>query len=379
MASEASERRLDWSEVERVLPDGWRELATELRLVRALPPHIGAKVKDIGQVLRLVLYMVATNSALLTATATFAAAKLLTLSSVSLHQWMCKLGPYLAELLARMVGAERQCFAPEYWAGYVPVITDATVVTNPGAKGTTARVHKAMRLIDLRIREVHVTDETGGETFRRFHPTKDELWMGDRAYANPPGIASVVDAEAAVLVRYNRGSLPIYDVRRTAIDVFEKLGKLTKPGREREWQAFVHLEDGRRIQGRLCAVRLPDDKAQEARERARREQGAQVTDETLRMAAFVVVFTTVPRDRLICQMILRLYRLRWQVELEFKRDKSITGLDRLPNFRSDTIESWLYAKLLLHQIARRLTASVGDFPPCAIEEAAARCEQAEAA
>jgi hypothetical protein len=152
-------------------------------------------------------------------------------------------------------------------------------------------------------------------------------------------------------------------------DVFAKLAKLSKPGRSREWQAWVHAQ-GERIQGRLVAVRLPADKAEEARTRARKEQGSGVTQETLRMAEFVVIFTTIPKGRLGTHQILDLYRLRWQVELEFKRDKSITGLDRLPNFRPDTIESWIYAKLLLHQIARKLAACVGDVPPCAIADAA---------
>jgi len=99
-------------------------------------------------------------------------------------------------------------------------------------------------------------------------------------------------------------------------------------------------------------VRLPEDKAEQARVRARQEQGPSVTEETLRMASFVVVFTTVSRDRLGLHLILQLYGLRWQVELEFKRDKSITGLDRLPNFRRDTIESWIYAKLRIRSDKR---------------------------
>ncbi len=90
------------------------------------------------------------------------------------------------------------------------------------------------------------------------------------------------------------------------------------------------------------------------------------------MAEFVVVFTTVPKGKLTCDLILELYRLRWQIELEFKRDKSITGLDMLPNFRPVTIESWIYAKLLLHQITRKLATSAGDVPPCAIAAATRR-------
>ena len=181
-----------------------------------------------------------------------------------------------------------------------------------------------------------------------------------------------------VVRQVNRGALPLYDAAGKVIDVLnDKLVKLTKPCRSREWQAFVHVGDDR-IQGRLCAVRLPKTKAEEARTRARKEQGATVTQETLRMAEFVVVFTTVKKDELACDLILELYRLRWQIELEFKRDKSITGLDMLPNFRPDTIESWIYAKLLLHQITRKLAASAGDVPPCAIAAATLRT-QAKAA
>ena len=367
-----AEAHIEWSDVEHLLPAGWRDLAGRLNLVRKCPPHMGTKVTDIGDVLRLVFYMVNMNTSLVTASATFAAAGLLALSAVALHKWMRRLGPYLAELLAQMVAKEHAHFAPERWAGYVPVLVDATVVNSPGAKGTTVRVHKALRLCDLRVMEVIVANVKTGETFRNFKPKPGQLFFGDRIYANPPGIAHVKDAEADVLVRYNRGALPLYDAAGAPNDVFEKLALLRKPCRPREWQAFVHADGDRKIQGRLVCVRLPKDKAEEARARARKEQGTAVTEATLRMAEFVVVFTTVPRDKLGTEAILELYRLRWLVELEFKRDKSITGLDRLPNFRADTIESWIYAKLLLHQIARKLAASIGDFPPCAIGDAALR-------
>jgi IS4 transposase len=87
----------------------------------------------------------------------------------------------------------------------------------------------------------------------------------------------------------------------------------------------------------LVAVRLPADKAKEARGRLRREQGSEVTAESLAMADFVVVFTTVPKDTLSAERVLELYRLRWQIELHIKRDKSIAGLNRLPNRRPDTV------------------------------------------
>ena len=217
----------------------------------------------------------------------------------------------------------------------------------------------------MRPDQIDVTDETGGETFRRFQPAAGQLWMGDRAYANPPGIAWVCATGAEVLVRYNRGSLPLYDVHGKPIDVLGKLSRLPKAGRVREWAAWVQPATGESIGGRLCAVRLPAEQAEEARQRLRREQGASVTKESLQAAEFVVVFTTVAAQRLHRDRVLELYGLRWQVELHIKRDKSIARLDKLPNFRPDTIFSWLCAKLLLAQIARKVTSADVVFPRCA--------------
>ena len=65
---------------------------------------------------------------------------------------------------------------------------------------------------------------------------------------------------------------------------------------------------------------------------------------------------------------LTLYRLRWQVELAFKRWKSLCHFDRLPNYRDDTIFSWLYAKLLLALLMHRMVSGTSPlFPPEAQE------------
>jgi len=358
---------LDWSTVEALLPKGWRQWAVEMKLIKPnLPKHLNVKVTDIAAVLRPIFYRSATNSGLQTVAAAFGAAGTLDMSHVALHYWEKNLGPYLARILTALVDDCFAQFAPERWAGYEIILTDATCVQRPGSKETTERVHLALRLPDMRVFGVKVTDVKGGETFRNFNPEPFQLWIGDRGYPNPPGIAWVKNAEADVLVRYNRGSLPLYDAAGRPIDVLSKVAKLSKPGHEREWQAFVHAPNGDPIAGRLCAVRLPYDKAQEARQRLRREQGADVTAQSLAMADFVVVFTTVPRSKLTCVQILALYRLRWQIELDFKRDKSTTGLDKLPNRLPCTIETWIYAKLILHQLLRKLADARSAIPPSAI-------------
>jgi hypothetical protein len=358
----------DWSMIEAQLPPNWRELAkTHGVAPRKLPSQLGAKVTDVVVPLRMILHHVATNTSLKTTAAIAAASGLIDISAVALHLWMRRFAPFLAAMLVALTDAAKN-FAAVCWAGYDILLVDATAVSRPGSKGTTARVHYALRLSNLHPVQIDVTDETGGETYRRFArmARPGQLWVGDRGYANPPGIAAITAKGADVLVRFNRGSLPLYDKEGTRIDVGELLAReLTEPGVPHAWAAWVQPERGERIRGRLCAVRLPPNKVEEARARLRREQGADLSAESLEMANFVVVFTTVRRARLSTERVMELYSLRWQVELSIKRDKSIAGLDQLPNFRPETIRSWILAKMLLTQIARKIATPEVAIPPCA--------------
>jgi len=85
--------------------------------------------------------------------------------------------------------------------------------------------------------------------------------------------------------------------------------------------------------------------------------------EMLETAGYVVLFTTASRGAMPARRCLAAYRLRWQVELLFKRCKSLCGFDRLPNYRDDTIHAWLCAKVLLGLIMDRIgSAAAGVFP-----------------
>lgn len=351
--------QLDWDRIAEHLPVGFRSLAEEMGLLRERPSHMKTKVRDIGVVLRLVLHQAGTSSSLRATAALAAATAVVAISAVSLHQWIKKLGPYLTALLAQMVPTTS--FAPAKWGGFHVIGGDATTVQRPGSKGTTARVHYALRLADLTPRHIEVTDEHGGETARRFRAENGELWLLDRGYANPPGVSAIRTPGAHIIVRHNRGTLPLYDKGGKRLDVAALLRNTIDRETAHQRRAFVHFGD-ERIAGRICWLRIPEDKVEQARQRARREAEGVCDDETLYTAEFVVVFTTVLHE-LTAAQVLELYRARWQIELEFKRSKSIRELDRLPNFLPETIHSWICAKLLLQLIATRIASPSEAFPP----------------
>jgi hypothetical protein len=224
----------------------------------------------------------------------------------------------------------------------------------------------ALRLSPPRVIGCHVLDEHSGESLRLFDVAPGQLWLADRCYSNPYDIAWVVDRGADIVVRCQLHNLPLFDAEGQRIDVLRRLRALREEWKTAEWPVTLRPKNHAPIEGRLCAVRLPREATEKARDRLRRE--GDDSERSLEAAQWIVVFTTAEADRVSTDQVLEVYRMRWQVELEIKRDKSLGGLDQLPNFRGDTIATWLFGKLLLQQIVRKAIAAVA-FPPGAARAA----------
>lgn len=352
-----------WATLQSLLSRNWAQRAEELRLCRSIRLATGeerAKLRDPGLLLRLVLHHVQAGSSLDQTVTLAAAANLVDVSSVALHYRMRTVGPWLSEMAAQMIGAP-DMFDAARWAGFRIFCTDATMGTRPGAMGTTFCVHYRIHAQTLRPEQAHFTDEKGGETLRKFAIRPGDLDLVDRAYCTPPSIAHAVTHGGDLIARYNRGTLPVR--RRSTRQPFDvETWVLSRRTRDqaRSQNVIVDCESGA-IFGRVIAIRLPKPQAKKARQQTLQEKGKNAPERELLWSEYMVVFTTVPADVLTDEAILALYRLRWQAELHIKRDKSLGGLDRLPNFRPDTIEGWVSAKLLLGALARRLVCEA--FPP----------------
>jgi hypothetical protein len=345
--------RRDWKTLLSYLPADYEHLAVEHRLLNA--QWSNSKLKSAEQILQLILLHAGADLPLRQTVAAVAESGGPNVTQVYLHQKMRRAQPYLAALVMRMTTEVQDDAAPERWGGMEMLCLDGTVVCGPAAEGTDARVHAVLRLHDLRVCAVEVTDASGGETLRRFTWMPGQLVIVDRGYSNARGIAHVVDDGADVLVRLNRGALPLFDSEGQRIDILDECRAL--PG-HRVVERGVRLRRAETpdatIDGRLVAVRLPEKEAEEARQRVRDEHGARATAEQLEAAGYVVLFTTTTAAQLSASRCVAAYRLRWQIELQFKRWKSLCNFDRLPNYRDDTVRSWLTAKVLLGLLLDRI-------------------------
>ena len=353
----------DWQAIISLLPANWEELAQEHKQLQT--QYGNAKITNAGDLLRLILVHAAADLPLRQTVALVAESGGPDISPMRLHKKMIRATSYLHALVTGMVEMPAD-MSPEKWSGYDISLVDATGISRPGSVNGDARIHTRIRLANLAYVEAHATGLEYGETLCRFNPKPGELIIGDRGYCQARGVAHVVDAGAAVLVRFNRTSMPLVLADgKTPLEVMPLLRSLSS---DRVHERFVHAQykqdgDIRLIPGRLCMIRLPPAQAEKARKRAREEQGSDVSEDTLEAAAYVVLFTTVPVQRLTASQCIELYRLRWQIELLFKRWKSLCGFDRMPNHRPDTILSWLYAKILAALLLERLASQQSEVSP----------------
>ena len=228
---------------------------------------------------------------------------------------------------------------------------DATTICRPGSTGTDWRIHLGFNLAKLAIDHIELTDVSGGETLTRFKMNPGEIAIGDRGYARRRGLKSVVDAGADFIVRLNWQNLPLKDQSGHAFDLFDFLRKLPD-AQAREQTVIVEPGDppgSPNLSCRLVALRKSEAAAEVSRRKALREKnkkGHIIDPRTLEAAGYIFVLTSLPSASLPTTEVLELYRFRWQVELAFKRLKSLLELDELPARDPPLARSFLYAKLL---------------------------------
>jgi IS4 transposase len=88
-----------------------------------------------------------------------------------------------------------------------------------------------------------------------------------------------------------------------------------------------------------------------------------VQADTLELSEYVLVLTNLEAEAWSAANILELYRCGWQIELAFKRLKSLLKLGHLPKKDPDSARAWMQLKLLLALITEKLCEAARFFSP----------------
>lgn len=345
VGQEGSDENLteDWELVKCLLPEQWEQKARELGAFRR-----GKGITDPSTLLRVMLIHLAQGCGLRETAVRAQQGGLASVSDVAILKRLKGCGAWFEW----MAGALRQRWLPDFpvgaaWTGRRIRLVDGTMVSEPGETGSQWRLHYSIGLPALNCEEVIVTTRKEGETLKRFDVREGDLFIGDRGYAHPGGIAHVVAGRADVIIRTNLVTLPLYDAQGIRLQVLSRLRSLSV-GECGDWK--VAVKSGKHwIAGRLCAIKKGAAAAQKARARVMRESqrnGTQLQPDTLEAADYVFVFTTLT-TACPASVIMELYRARWQIELAFKRLKSLVQLGHLKKHDETAARAWLQGKLLV--------------------------------
>jgi hypothetical protein len=353
----------DWQIVLRVLPSGWSDKARELGALRRY-----REFPDAATLLRVLLIHLAEGCSLRETAVRAAEGQLVTVSDVALLKRLRVSGEWFRwmgeELMRRWMTARP--VRPLLDAGLRVRIVDGSTVNEPGATGATWRLHYAVGLPSLACEEVHVTATTVGESLCRFRVAAGDVLIADRGYATRKGVRHVHQHGGAVIVRLNLTNLPLTDGEGHPFALLPQLRTLDA-GRVGDWPVAV-ADDKNGLQpiaGRVCAVKKSKAAAQHARARAERDSrrgGHQVQPGTLEAAEYIFVFTTL-EAHVPAPAILEIYRGRWQVELTFKRLKSLLALGHLKKVDPQGGKAWLQGKLFVAILIETLIALADRFFP----------------
>lgn len=345
----------DWPKLLALLPVGWEAKAKELGALK-----FGRRFTPETLLRTLLLYLSSDCSMRETA-----ARADVELSDVGLLKRVDKSGNWLGWITEQLIEQTplpaMTCAALQ---GRRLLAADGSVVTEPGAIAATWRLHYTMDIRTLSCCEVQITPSKTGESLTQFSVQQGDVLIADRGFAYRRGVNYVLDNGGDVLVRMNLSSLPLKNEDGTLFEQLPRLRTL-QVGQTGEWPAVMQGSNGA-VAVRVCAYRKTDEqrkeselKLQDTAKRKQKEQ--QLQSKTVEAAGYVVVVTTL--NSLTAEEVLALYRHRWQVELAFKRMKSLLGLSRLRKKNPEGAKAWLQGKLLVACLIERLIAEGEHFSP----------------
>lgn len=285
-------------------------------------------------------------------------------SGVALFKRLRRAENWLRDICQHLLAEQRRRLGACDWPKQYRVrAIDATDVQEPGSTGTAWRIHYSIRFPELVCDHYELTDRHGGEKLGRFQFAANDLVIADRGYSHRRGAVGVLDAGAVLLMRWNPSLLPVQQPNGTPFQLLQEVRKLPQRA-AREWK--VRFEFEQKIYPlRLCAMR----KSRTATDRARRKvldkarrNGTQAQAQSLELAGYVLVLNSLP-PRFSARQVLELYRSRWQVELAFKRLKTLLGAGHVPKSDDQSAGAWMQAKILTALLLERLLIEAKIFSP----------------
>lgn len=344
------------------LPPNLDEIA---KATGALGFRSHSRVKTSLQLLQLIFSYTLTSMSMESTTDAFAST--CPLSTPALLNRLRRSTPFLAQLLAHLLATSMPPLRVEpVLDGLTLMLLDGWSATDQsaeaGASAHQARHHVliAMTLADLTIRQIVYDQErpNTGESYKYIELAPHQLWISDASFTRNSAF-DLLEEHQSYLLGYYNPTMKLYkeSTGEECVDLRQLLSEqLTEPGDQGEWLIWVNSStrsNPSRRPLRLLAQRLTEQTTTRRNAARQRKKGSQAAHQVA-LDQFVILLSSLEPGRGSTAALLDLYRLRWQVELELKREQSMIQLEHIPTRTPASTHFWLLAKLLAVTLVHRM-------------------------
>lgn len=346
------------------LPDDYEQLCYETNAIQRK-----RGITDPANLMMLAFFHLLSGCSLSEISAVAKLTKLGNLSNVAFMKRFENCNRWFEKILERILPCKQADYErPDWLKDYNVVAIDASNVCEKGMSGRTYRLHYALDLFEMKTRQYAITTNKTGETLCNFIASENDLFIGDRAYGTLRGIKHCLSKDANFILRLRTNCFSLYDFEGQKIDLLQEVVSNCADG-FMDLNVIANGDEGSKIPLRVCAVRKPADAVartgKQLASKSRKKQVA-VTDKAKLFNEYIVLVTALP-ENITAEQVLDTYRLRWQVEMYFKRLKSILDFGELPKRREQSIFAWLNGKLIIALLIEKIIGS-NAFSPCGLGE-----------
>lgn len=178
---------------------------------------------------------------------------------------------------------------------------------------------------------------------------KDDLILRDLGYFSVEVFSKIAEKEAFFLSRLLLSVNLYLEISNSeALDLSDYLNQ--KKYRDLNCiDLDLYMGSKHKLPVRLIAYRLPESTINQRKRKAKdtaKEKGYTLSDKHLKLLEFSIYVTNVPPSTWPAKVVGTIYRLRWQVELTFKRWKSLLKIDYCKGTNPQRIQTLIYSRLI---------------------------------
>ena len=174
------------------------------------------------------------------------------------------------------------------------------------------------------------------------------LWLRDLGYFKTRDFEKIEQADSFYISRllFNMKIYLSADKTATALDL-PSIWKKMKANKTLDLEVYIGQKT--HFKTRLILQKLPKevaDKKKEKLKKDKKKKGKKLTKERLAFCEVNAFITNLKDEKWTPDLIMKMYKIRWQVEILFKVWKSILNIGHVRKMKSDRFLCMLYGQLI---------------------------------